>query len=84
MEDLKQTGRIVLRDAQLHYEPHFLGSDAADRLFKHLLTQVNMEGRHHPYLRKNLSATTSDRPFWRAGEILHVFRNPNAPHGLHP
>lgn len=41
MEDLKQTGRIVLRDAQLHYEPHFLGRDAADMLFKHLLKHVS-------------------------------------------
>ena len=41
MEDLRQTGLIDLRDAHLRYEPHFLDATAADRLFIHLLAQVN-------------------------------------------
>lgn len=40
MQDLNQSGPIVLPDAQLRYEPHFLSSDTADRLFKNLSTQV--------------------------------------------
>lgn len=40
MEDLRQTGRINLPDAQLRYEPNFLASTEADRLFNDLLTQV--------------------------------------------
>jgi len=40
MQDLKQSGPIVLPDAQLRYEPHFLSSDTADQLFKNLSTQV--------------------------------------------
>ena len=61
MEDLRQTGRIVLRDAQLRYEPHFLTSDAADRLFKQLLTQVKWKEDHirifgKTYLQPRLTA----------------------------
>lgn len=61
MEDLRRTGRIILRDAQLRYEPHFLSSDAADRLFKQLLAQVKWKEDHirifgKTYLQPRLTA----------------------------
>jgi hypothetical protein len=66
MQDLHQTGHISLRDAQLRYEPHFLSSEAADGLFKHLLTQVTWKedsirifGKTYPQPR--LTALYGDR-----------------------
>jgi alkylated DNA repair dioxygenase AlkB len=40
MQDLLQTGRIVLPDADLHYMPRLLGADEADWMLKHLLETV--------------------------------------------
>lgn len=40
MRDLKQIGQIILPDAELRYEPHFLSGKTADRLFKLLRAQV--------------------------------------------
>ena len=61
MEDLRQTGFIDLRDAQLRYEPHFLDATAADRLFNHLLAQVKWKEDHirifgKTYLQPRLTA----------------------------
>lgn len=41
MEDLKQSGRIVLPNAELYYEPDFLEVVEADELFNDLLNRVD-------------------------------------------
>ena len=61
MEDLRQTGLIELRDAQLRYEPHFLDATTADRLFNHLTAQVKWKEDHirifgKTYLQPRLTA----------------------------
>ena len=61
MEDLRQTGLIDLRDAQLRYEPHFLDEITADWLFNHLTAQVKWKEDHirifgKTYLQPRLTA----------------------------
>lgn len=41
MKDLKQSGRIVLPNAELYYEPDFLALVEADELFNDLLNRVD-------------------------------------------
>jgi alkylated DNA repair dioxygenase AlkB len=40
MQDLNDTGKIALADAELFYNPDFLPAAAADRLFENLLQKV--------------------------------------------
>ncbi|MDM9631998.1 alpha-ketoglutarate-dependent dioxygenase AlkB family protein [Robiginitalea aurantiaca] len=41
MQDLKQSGSIILPDAKLHYNPDFLSTREADSLFHNLLHSVS-------------------------------------------
>ncbi|MGB5190017.1 alpha-ketoglutarate-dependent dioxygenase AlkB family protein [Robiginitalea sp.] len=78
MQDLNQSGRIVLRDAKLRYEPHFLDTDAADRLFKHLLAAVTWKedsirifGKTYPQPRLTALYGDAGRSYSYSGIRMH-------------
>ena len=78
MQDLLQTGRIVLPDADLLYLPDFLASDAANWLLKHLLETVPWQEDSiriygKTYLQPRLTALygVQGKPYTYSGIQMH-------------
>jgi alkylated DNA repair dioxygenase AlkB len=78
MQDLLQIGHIVLPDADLHYTPGFLASDAADWLLNHLLEAVPWKEESirifgKTYMQPRLTALygVQDKPYTYSGIQMH-------------